>query len=330
MMQGTLFENVFFPNLSEGFKAPMIVELGDMIKVPDNVCEWIKESCKNKEDLEVFGTTVILKYCFYRVQGAFILANLQYDKCIDYDKRGFAFNVGLMDEKTNDEILMYCVHNSKSNPPFKFYRWIRKSKFKSRSVEKSLDNPFAILKKFAQELDCVENWKDDITKHFREDHLERLPFGYSVYELVQGFKESLRNLRTRPDKIEPFVHDEGVQYLVPISFGYGQDYELYAVCSVKIDGDTATFSAITKYTKEMVRQKNLLTLFDKEHADWMSPSNDNVDMEKQVSKIDPIDNVMIRKTKIMRISILKKLIGCIISGPKFVCSIVLRKLKLKG
>lgn len=329
MMHGTLFENVFFPNLSENFKAPMIVELGDMIKVPDNVCEWIKESCKNEDDLEVFGTAMILNYCFHRIQDAFILANLQYDKCIDHDKRGFAFNIGLMDQKTNDEILMYCVQNAENNPPFKFYRWIRKSKFKSRHVEKRLDNPFAILKNFAQELDCVENWKDDITMHFREDHLERIPSGYSVYQLVQGFKESLRNLRTRSDKIEPFVRDEGIQYLVPISFGYGQDYELYAVCSVKIDGDTAIFSAITKYTKEMVRQKNLLTLFDKEHSDWMSPSNDNVDMEKQVSRIDPFDNVMIHKTQKMRKNILKKLIGCIIWIPKFVSSVISRKLKLK-
>lgn len=330
MMQGTLFENVFFPNLSEGFKAPVIIELGNMIKVPDNVCKWIKESCKNEEDLEVFGTTMILKYCFYRIQNAFILANLQYDKCIDHDKRGFAFNIGMIDEKKDDEILMCCVHNSKSNPPFKFYRWIRKSKFKSRFVEKRLDNPFSVLKNFAQKLDGVENWKDNITMHFREDHLERIPSGYSVYQLVQGFKESIRNLRTRPDKIEPFIHDEGVQYLVPISFGYGQEYELYAVCSVEINGDTATFSAITKYTKEMVRQKNLLTLFDKEHADWMNPSNDNVDTEKQLSMIDPLDNMMIRKTQIMRKNILKKLIGYVNWLPKFVCSVVLRKLKLKG
>ena len=300
-----------------------------MIVVPDDVCKWIKESCKNEEDLKVFGTAMILKYCFYRIQDAFILANLQYDKCIDHDKRGFAFNIGLMDEKTNDEILMYCVQNEKRNPPFKFYRWIRISEFKSRHVEKRLDNPFAVLKNFAQELGCVENWKDDVTKHFREDHLERMPAGYSVYQLIQGFKESLRNLRTRPDKIEPFVRDEGVQYLVPISFGYGQDYTLYAVCSVEIDGDTATFSAITKYTKDMVRQNNLLTLFDTEHADWMSPSNDNVDVEKQVFKIDPLDDVMIRKTQKMRKNILKKLVNCVILVFKFVSSIVLKTQKPK-
>ena len=325
-MEGSLFDNIYFPNLQDGFLAPANIELGDMVDVPNKVCEWIKESCLCVEECERLArsTMMISKYCFYRFQDAFVLANLQGALCFTRDKKGFAFNIGLLDEKMHDEILMYCVSNSNVRFPFKFERWVRKSELKSVLDVRKLKNPFAFLENLYQTLKDIDSWKADITKHFREDHLVRHP-KYTSYQVVQAFKDALEKLKTRPDKIEPIVHDGKIQYLVPMSFSYGGEYELYAACDIEINGNTAIFYAITKYTKEMVRQDNLLTLFDAQHADWISPANDNVDETKQISEMNPYDKLIIREASKRHKGFFKKLFGAVIRCPKFIRSLVRRK-----
>jgi uncharacterized Fe-S cluster protein YjdI len=325
-MQGSLFDNIYFPNLQDVFLAPANIELGKMVNVPNKVCEWLKESCRCAEESERLArsTGMIFKYCFYRFQDAFVLANLQGALCFTRDKKGFAFNIGLLDEETHDEILMYCVSNSDVRFPFKFERWVRKNDVKSVLEVQKLKNPFVFLEDLYQILKDVDSWKADVTKHFRDDHLVRHP-KYTSFQVVHAFKDALEKLKTRPDNIEPFVHNGKIQYLVPMSFSYGGEYELYAACDLEINGNTAVFHAITKYTREMIRQDNLLTLFDAQHADWISPANDNVDEMKQISEMNPFDNLVIRDVSKRHKGVFKKLFSALIRGPEFIRSLIRRK-----
>lgn len=333
-MQGSLFDNVFFPDKSKGFLSSANIALGEMVLVRNDVCEWIKESCKHKcleeNDLPFYGTEMILKYCYHRFQNAFFLANMQSDKCMTCDKNGgFAFNIGLLDKETNDEIVMYCIPNSrKKSPPFQFQSWMRKSELTSVMDVRKLENPFVFLKKLYQKLKEVNAWEDDVSDHFRDGHLGRIS-KYTSYQLVQALKKSLRNLKTRPDRIEPYVYEGKIQFLVPLLFDYGRDYELYAVCSIKIEGNIAFFYAITKLTKGMVRQDNLLTLFDGQHVDWMNPANDNVEEMKQISEMDPfdklLDKLIIRDISKRHKGFFNKLFSAVIKCPEFIRSLIRRK-----
>lgn len=191
---------------------------------------------------------------------------------------------------------MYCTRNTRGNYEYEFKNWIRKKNFKRIFKGPSgLRNPFLLLNDYRKKIELAKCWKPIITNHFRDDHCERLPSGCSPYQLIQAFEASLKNFETRPDRIEPYVYEHNVNYLVPLSFEYGSDYELYATCSVEFEGDVAQFTAITKLTKEMVRENNLLTLFEEYHSDWMNPSNDNVDLAKQMSKVKSFDKQSFNK-----------------------------------
>ena len=269
------------------------------------------------ESYEKYKERTLLNACENHVKNAFVLANIEKSRCLYCNHNHMAFNTGLVDSLTGKPLLALFIMN---NGKYEFSKWSIDCNY-GMNVE--LENPFLISKAFWDPFKS-EKCECSPSGHFLIDHLDRLPKNIKKEDLLNAFGISWSRAKENCDTILPIIYQGEIQYAVPIYFDDMDDCKLIAICKlVKKTAEESRFEAVTKLTKEMIRNDMLLRIFEEEK--WLNPMLDNVCHAKNIICLD------VRKSRSAKYDVMKNILRVVTfpAAIPFVASAVFYFLKGK-